>query len=86
MAASGKTPFVSIDDVTRLGYRLMILPNFTALAAIKAMAEVLEEIKRTGSVAGVLHRCASFQEFTGLGGLAQLQEIERRFGTSSSNR
>lgn len=80
MAASGKTPVLSIDEVTRLGYKLMILPNFTTLAAIKAMREVLAEIKRSGSVAQVLDRCATFQELTVLGGLPQLQEIEKRFG------
>ena len=68
MASSGKTPFLSVDEITRLGYKLMILPNFAALAAIKAMAEVLTEIKRSGSVAGVLDRCANFQEFAALGG------------------
>lgn len=82
MTSSGKTPFLSIEEVTRLGYRLMILPNFTALAAIKAMAEVLAEIRRTGTVAGVLDRCASFKEFTALGGLAQLQDAERRFAVT----
>ena len=80
LPTSGKTPYLSEEEVTRLGYKLMILPNFTALAAIKAMAGVLAEIKRTGSVAGVLDRCASFQEFTALGGLQQLQEVEERFG------
>ena len=79
LPTSGKTPFLSADEVTRLGYKLMILPNFTALAAIKAMSEVLAEIRRTGSVAGVLDRCATFQEFTALGGLASLQEIEKQF-------
>ena len=82
MSASGKTPFLSADEVTRLGYKLMILPNFTALAAIKAMAEVLAEIKRTGTVAGVVDRCASFQEFTALGGLPQLQQLEKRFAVA----
>lgn len=84
MTASGKTPVLSIDDVTRLGYRLMIMPNFTALAAIKAMAEVLAEMKRTGTVAGILDRCATFKEFTSLGGLPELQEIEKRFGVKGA--
>jgi 2,3-dimethylmalate lyase len=79
MSASGKTPILAVDEVTRLGYRLMILPNYTTLAAIKAMAEVLSEMKRTGTVAGVIDRCATFREFTALGGLARLQEIEKRF-------
>jgi 2,3-dimethylmalate lyase len=81
MSASGKTPTLSVDDVTRLGYRLMILPNFTTLAAIKAMAEVLEEIKRTGTVAGIVDKCATFKEFTALGGLPELQAAEQRFTT-----
>jgi 2-methylisocitrate lyase-like PEP mutase family enzyme len=79
MASSGKTPFLSVDEITQYGYKLMLLPNFTALAAIKAMAEVLAEIRRTGTVAGVLDRCASFEGFTSLGGLAQLQQLEKRF-------
>ena len=79
MNASRKTPVLTTDDVTRLGYKLMIFPNFTMLAAIKAMAEVLGEIRRSGSVAGVLEGCAAFEEFTALGGLAQLQEVEKRF-------
>jgi 2-methylisocitrate lyase-like PEP mutase family enzyme len=79
VASSGKTPFLSVDEITRLGYKLMILPNFTALAAIKAMEDVLAEIKRTGTVAGVLDRCATFQQFTALGGLSQLQQVEKRF-------
>ncbi|WP_239143088.1 oxaloacetate decarboxylase [Variovorax sp. WS11] len=81
LPTSGKTPYLSADEVTRLGYKLMILPNFTALAAIKAMTEVLAEIRRTGSVAGILDRCATFQEFTELGGLPHLQETEKRFAS-----
>lgn len=81
MTASGKTPVLSQQEVTALGYKLMILPNFTALAAIKAMSGVLADIKRAGSVAPVLDRCASFQEFTALGGLEEFQEVERRFAT-----
>jgi 2-methylisocitrate lyase-like PEP mutase family enzyme len=86
MASSGKTPFLSIDEVGRLGYKVMILPNFATLAAIKAMREVLTEIKRTGTAAGVLDRCASFQEFCALGGLGEVQELEARFGVPEQER
>jgi 2,3-dimethylmalate lyase len=85
MSASGKTPTLSLDEVGRLGYKLMILPNFATLAAIKAIAGVLADIRRTGSVAGVLDRCASFQEFTALGGLAEFQESERRYATKDTD-
>jgi 2-methylisocitrate lyase-like PEP mutase family enzyme len=86
MTASGKTPVLSADEVGQLGYRLMILPNFTTLAAIKAMSEVLADIRRDGTVAGVLDRCASFAEFTSLGGLAQLQALEKRYAVAGPDR
>mgnify|MGYP003342248253 CR=1 FL=1 len=47
---------------------------------IKAMREVLAEIRRTGSAAGVRDRCATFEEFFDLGGLREVQELEKRFG------
>jgi 2,3-dimethylmalate lyase len=85
MSASGKTPALTLDEVGKLGYRLMILPNFTTLAAIKAVGEVLREIKRTGSIAGITDRCATFSEFTALGGLSDLKEVERRFATTTDH-
>ncbi|MEM5316848.1 oxaloacetate decarboxylase [Paraburkholderia sp. JHI869] len=84
MSSSGKTPILSVDEVSELGYKLMLLPNFTTLAAIKAMREVLTEIKSTGTVAGVVDRCATFKEFTALGGLKELQEVEKRYGVPAS--
>ncbi|MGF6814735.1 2-methylisocitrate lyase-like PEP mutase family enzyme [Paraburkholderia atlantica] len=83
VAASGKTPFLTPDELCRLGYRLMILPNFTTLVAIKAMAEALAEIRRVGTVTTILDRCASFSDFTALGGLPRLRELEQRFAPST---
>jgi 2-methylisocitrate lyase-like PEP mutase family enzyme len=77
-SAGGKT-VLPADTIAEFGYKLMIFPNFTALAAIRAIEEVLAEIKRSKTVAGVLDRCATFEEFTALGGLAEFNEIERRF-------
>ena len=80
MSTSGKTPALSAADLARLGYRIMILPNFTTLAAIRAVREVLAEIRRTGTTAGLGDRCASFRDFMELAGLPEIQEAERRFG------
>ncbi|MSQ71704.1 MAG: isocitrate lyase/PEP mutase family protein [Betaproteobacteria bacterium] len=85
-ASSGKTPFLSVAEVTRLGFKLMILPNFATLVAIKAVREALAVIKETGSAAGVLDRCASFQEYLELGGLPEVQELEARFGVPEEAR
>ena len=77
---------MSVDEVTRLGYKLMLLPNFSALAAMKAISEVFAEIKSAGTVAGILNRCASLEEFMALRGLREFQEIESRFGLEGHER
>src|SRR5688572_15660946 len=41
MASSGKTPFLPIDEIGRLGFKLVIYPNFALLAAIPAMTHAL---------------------------------------------
>lgn len=80
MSTSGKTPALSASELSRLGYRIMILPNFTTLAAMRAVRDVLAEIKRTGTTAHLGDRCASFRDFMELAGLQDIQEAERRFG------
>lgn len=80
MSTSGKTPALSAEELRRLGYRVMILPNFTTLAAIKGIRDVLAEIKRTGSVATLGEKCATFREFMELAGLPEIQEAEIRYG------
>jgi len=84
-SAGGKVPFLTADQVGELGYKLMIFPNFSALAAMKAIREVFAGIRRTGTVAGVLDRCAGFKEFTALGGIEHFIEIERRFAAEDDS-
>lgn len=86
MSTSGKTPALSAEELRRLGYRLMILPNFTTLAAIKGIRDVLAEIKRTGSVATLGAQCATFREFMDLAGLPEIQAAEIRYGVPEDTR
>jgi 2-methylisocitrate lyase-like PEP mutase family enzyme len=86
MSTSGKSPFLSADELTRIGYRLMIIPNFTTVAAYRAVEEVLADIKKSGSAAGIVDRCASFAEFMDLAGLPEVQQAEERYGTPETAR
>ena len=81
-SAGGKIPFLTAGQVGELGYKLMIFPNFSALAAMKAIRELFAEIRGTGTVAGVVDRCATFKEFTVLGDLERFNEVERRFAAA----
>ncbi|MET4700409.1 2-methylisocitrate lyase-like PEP mutase family enzyme [Constrictibacter sp. MBR-5] len=86
MASSGKTPFLTADEMQELGFRLVIYPNFMLMAAIPAMTRVLHELKRTGSIKGMLNEVASFTEFFDLMGMDQVKELEARYQVSDKAR
>lgn len=79
MAASGKTPFLSVEEIKALGFKLILYPNFMMLAAIPAMHKVLQEIKTKGSVKELVGEVASFQEFFNLLGMDEVKSLEEKY-------
>lgn len=79
MAASGKTPFLSVEEIKALGFKLILYPNFMMLAAIPAMHKVLQEIKTKGSVKDLVGEVASFQEFFNLLGMEDVKLLEEKY-------
>ena len=86
MAASGKTPFLSVDEIKSLGFKLILYPNFMMLAAIPAMHKVLQELKEKGSVKELVGNVASFQDFFNLLGMDQVKALEERYLTNEDCR
>ncbi|HTU04436.1 MAG TPA: oxaloacetate decarboxylase [Trebonia sp.] len=78
-AEGGKTPPVGLDRLTELGYRIVIFPIGTLLAATAAMRRVLAEIATAGTPAAVLGELPAFGEFTDFIGLPEVREIEQRY-------
>jgi 2,3-dimethylmalate lyase len=78
-AEGGKTPPVSLDRLTELGYRIVIFPIGTLLAATAAMRRVLKEIVTSGTPASLLGELPTFGEFTDFIGLPEVREIEQRY-------
>jgi 2-methylisocitrate lyase-like PEP mutase family enzyme len=86
MATSGKTPFLGREEIERLGFKIIIYPNWVMLAAIRAASEVLATLKETGTIAGVAREVPSFQEFFDLLGMPEVQELEARYGIDDKAR
>ena len=86
MAASGKTPDLSADELGRLGFKLAIFPNWIILAAIPAMQNMLKELKRTGTIAHLRDKVATFKQFTDIAGLPEIQQLEERYGVPDDQR
>ena len=78
-AEGGKTPPISLRRLTELGYRIVIFPISTLLAATAAMRGILREIVRAGTPAAAMGELPSFGEFTDFIGLPEVREVERRY-------
>ena len=78
-AEGGKTPPVRLDRLTELGYRIVIFPIGTLLAATAAMRRILKEIATAGTPASLLGELPTFGEFTDFIGLPEVRGIEQRY-------
>jgi 2-methylisocitrate lyase-like PEP mutase family enzyme len=86
MATSGKTPFLGRDEIERLGFKLIIYPNWVMLAAIRAANQVLATLKETGTIAGVANEVPTFKEFFDLLGMPDVQALEASYGIDEGAR
>ena len=80
-AEGGKTPPIELDRLRELGYRIVIFPISTLLAATAGMRRVLGEIARSGTPARALAGLPAFGEFLDFIGLPDVAETERRYGS-----
>jgi len=83
-AEGGKTPPMSLDRLGGLGFRLIIFPISTLLAATRAVTDVLAQIRTAGTPARALNHLTRFNEFLAFIGLPEIRELERRFGGAAA--
>ncbi len=72
----GKTPPLSHAELAELGYRLIIMPIGTLLAATQAMQQVLASIRQHGTPLEALAALPSFGDFTELIGVPEIESLE----------
>ena len=78
-AEGGKTPPIGLDRLTELGYRIVIFPIGTLLAATAAMRRILREIAEAGTPSAVMSELPSFGEFLDFIGLPEVRDVEQRY-------
>lgn len=66
MTEFGKTPLMGLDDLARLGYRMVIYPQTALRVALGAVARMLGELKRTGDQRAWLDRMQTRAELYAL--------------------
>ena len=83
-AEGGKTPPIGLGRLRELGYRIVIFPISTLLAATGAMRWILQEIARAGTPAAAMQEMPTFAEFVNFIGLPQVREAEQRYAVKAA--
>jgi carboxyvinyl-carboxyphosphonate phosphorylmutase len=78
-AEGGRTPPLTLDHITELGFALVLFPIGTLLAATAAIRDLLARLRADGTPAAALPELPSFTEFTDLIGLEEINQLEQRF-------
>jgi 2,3-dimethylmalate lyase len=82
-AQGGKTPPIGLDRLRELGYRIVIFPISTLLAATGAMRRILQQIVQAGTPAAATAESPTFAEFVDFIGLPQVREAEQRYAVKT---
>ena len=69
MARSGKSPYLKLDEVYKLGFDYALCPIEPMFAMHKAVKEMMEIFMREGSTDAVADRMTSFEDFNRFVGL-----------------
>jgi 2-methylisocitrate lyase-like PEP mutase family enzyme len=77
----GNTPILTQQDLRQMGYAMVLYANAALQAAITAMQRTLGEIKRTGSIEGVMSELATFEERQRLVNKPLYDALEQRYAT-----
>jgi 2-methylisocitrate lyase-like PEP mutase family enzyme len=85
-AEGGKTPPIGYAELRELGFRVIIFPISALLAATRGVRDVLARIRSDGTPASVLPELPRFGEFTDFIGLAEIRELEARFGAAPATK
>ncbi len=78
-AEGGKTPAVTHEFLSELGFSIVIFPLSVLLSATAAIRATLAEIRATGSPIDLLPSLVGFDEFLQFIGIAEIRELEQRF-------
>ena len=75
----GKTPLLPAGELEAMGFSIAIYPTAAILAAIKAMKDILVELRDHGTTQGYSEHMVSFQEMFETVGLSHYRDLEKSY-------
>jgi 2-methylisocitrate lyase-like PEP mutase family enzyme len=84
LVEGGLTPFLPLEDLERLGYRIALFANFALRAAMKAMGEALGKLREQGTSAALLDQIVDWEERQRLVSLGEFERRDRRWAAAAN--
>jgi len=82
MTEFGKSPLLSAEELSEMGYRLILFPMTLFRAAAKAMEETLDDLKKEGTSKRLLGRMQSRRELYEVVRYADYERLDREIASS----
>jgi 2-methylisocitrate lyase-like PEP mutase family enzyme len=79
-AEGGRTPPMSLARLNELGFRIVIFPVGALLSSATAVRSFLATLRTDGTPGALLSGLPSIEEFVNTLGMAEVRELEVRFG------
>ncbi|MEA4815483.1 MAG: isocitrate lyase/PEP mutase family protein [Lachnospiraceae bacterium] len=83
MVEKGKTPLLTADELTKMGFNLIIYPASLLYTATNALNIMLKRLKDEETTANMLSDMITFGDFNDSINLAKLRDIEKSFTRQS---
>jgi 2,3-dimethylmalate lyase len=80
----GKSPLLSVAELQRLGFKLVIFPGSIMLAVLPLVREILGAIKRHGTTEALLGRMTNVVELFEIMGLSDMLALDARVAGSAT--
>jgi carboxyvinyl-carboxyphosphonate phosphorylmutase len=74
----GKSPLLPVDELQRLGFKVVIFPGSIMLAVLPLVRQILGEIKQRGTTDALLDRMTNVVELFETMGLAEMLALDAR--------
>lgn len=77
MVEGGRTPLLLNQELEKIGFNIVIYPTASTYSVCLAISRLMQNLKQTGTTAGMMDEMIKFTEFNELIGLPQIREYER---------
>ena len=81
MIEGGKTPLLGKQELTDLGFQLILYPLTGLFAAARVIEQMYQQLLADGTTLAVQDQLMTFEEFNDLIGVKEKYELARRFGS-----